>query len=153
MRFRIDGRIYEAAALDQLMLKDILLFERDAAALGRPMKWGQIEAWAKELDVYYETIANPRSTKAAKDEAERAAKDHEGAMWVIAMTIWASRRVAGETLTFEQATEFPMHQLEWLPDPQDRKVAANPTKARPATRKASGRAASKRPAAKARARS
>jgi hypothetical protein len=150
MRFKLGDTVYTAAEADLLSLKDILQFEQEAADLGRPLKWGQIEAWSQELTGFYQVIANTKSSAADRKQAEQATKDHEGALWVIAMTIWASRRVAGEAVTFEQAVDFPMRDLTWLPETQDRKVATNPTKARTGARKASGRAA-KRPAAARRA--
>jgi hypothetical protein len=144
MRFQLGDKIYTAAEIDLLTVKDVLVFEKEAADLGRPMKWGQIEAWALELNGYYQTIADEKVSPAQRAEAERAVKDHEGVLWVIAMTIWASRRLAGEAVTFDQAIDFPMRDLRWLPSTQDRKAATNPTKARPRTTKASGRAAKPR---------
>lgn len=122
MRFSIAGKVYSAADLDQIRLADILLFEEQTRDFGRALSWGQVNAWAAEIDAL-ET-----------DEQKHA---HPGGLWLMAVTIWASRRLAGEPVTFEQAVNFPMAQLVPLPDPADHPAPANPTRARTAARKAS----------------
>lgn len=126
MKLAIDGKVYDAADLDQLSLRDILMFEKESADMGRPMSWADIGVISTRID-------------ALKTKAEKEADP--GIVWMTAVTIWASRRLAGENITFEQAVDFPMRSLTFLPEPQDRKAAGNPTKARPG----SGRAANRRP--------
>ena len=138
MRFKIGSRMYNGASLDRLTLKDILLLEQSTQDLGRPLKWSEIERWTSELDELSKQAAFGK-TPAECDAAMRARTDHPGNIWVMAMVIWASRRLAGEQVSFEDAIDFPMGDLEFLPDTKDH-LPAGPTKARPRPRKASGRA-------------
>jgi hypothetical protein len=149
MQFRIKDVTYNGAALDQLSLKDILLLEKGTAELGRPLKWGEIEQWTTELDRLVAIQADETRTALVREKAAKEHQDHPGAMWVMALVIWASRRLAGESISFEEAISFPVRDLQWVAEPANRasRRAANPTKARPATPKGSGRAASQRPAA------
>jgi len=124
MKFKIENRVYNAASIDELSLKDILQLESETTALGRPLRMNDFKVMSEEID-------------ALKTDAEKQA--HPDAPWVLAVTIWASRREQGETMTFGDAIDFPLKQLTFLPEPQDHKVKANPTKARP--RKGSSRAA------------
>lgn len=131
MRFRIDpaSTVYRLADLEDLSLRDHLVLEQQTADLGRRLDLPTIDAMN-------------RSLIDCKDDAER--RVHPDGPWVLAVCIWAARRKAGEDVTFEQAIDFPMKKLEYLPDPEDRKPA-DPTRAR--SRQGSARAA-KRPAAK-----
>ncbi|MGX7679074.1 hypothetical protein ACSMXN_09250 [Jatrophihabitans sp. DSM 45814] len=143
MKFMIGDRLYNDAALDQLSLKDILILEMETEKLGRPLKFAQVQGWAEEFNRLADRMADKRATAAVRAEAEKSLTEHEGALWVTAITIWASRKIAGEEITFGAAIDFPMGSLRILPEPEDRKAPADPTRARPG----SGRAA-KRPAGK-----
>ena len=125
MKFKIGTKIYDAADIDPT-LKDILLLEKECADMGRPVKWGQFQGWQDEL----------RALAAKGDED--AVQNHPEILWLMALTIWASRKAAGESVTFGEAIDFRMDDFDWLPEPEDHKKP-NPTKARPA-RKGSGRA-------------
>lgn len=104
-RFKIGEKIYNTAALDELSLLDIVMFDTQAKALGADFRWSDLEAAALELDGLSEA------------EAER----HPRKLLVIAVTIWAARRLAGEAISFEQAIDFPANQLQMIADPGDRK--------------------------------
>jgi hypothetical protein len=127
MKFTIEGRVYNAADLDLVSLKDILLLAQQTRDLGRPLTWGELGAMSQALD-------------GLASDAER--ERHPDAPWILAVTIWATRRIAGEDLSFGDAIDFPMRELKFLPEPQDRKAPVNPTKARTG----SVRAAKSRPA-------
>jgi len=115
MKFKIGPTVYDAAELDMLSLVDILKFEKETADLGNPMRWSDIERIQVELE-------------ALKTDKERMA--HADFIWLTAVTIWASRRLAGEKATFEEAISFPMRDLKQIEEPQDKKAAEGPTKAR-----------------------
>lgn len=117
MRFKIDGRLYEAASVDRLSLAQILRLESETAALGRPMKWSQLRQMVDEISTL--------------QEGEFDA--HDDAPWVVALTIWASRLNAGENLSFAEAIDFPLADLEYLPDPQDHQAPAGKASARKGT--------------------
>jgi hypothetical protein len=127
MKFRIGQVTYDLGALDLLSLKDILLMEKETTELGKTLRWSEVQRMAKEVDAL---------------DTDEQRRDHPDAVWVTAITIWASRRIAGEEQPFGDAIDFPMRDLTWIPEPQDRKKPEHPTKARPV----SGRAR-KRPAA------
>lgn len=112
MRFTISGKVYEASSVDRISLANILKLEREAAELGRPLKWSQ-----------FKNMVNEASALSAEE-----LDDYDETPWIIALTIWASRLNAGENVTFAQAVDFPLADLQWIPDPQDHKEPANPTK-------------------------
>lgn len=129
MRFKLGSTVYALADLDRVSLRDILVLERETVEFGHPLRWTDVQAMSEALD-------------ALETEKERA--EHPDALWITAVTIWASRRIAGEDVTFDQAVDFPMRDLVFLPDPGDHKEAANPSKPerKSPTRKGSARAGS-----------
>lgn len=133
MKFKLGDRTYDVATTDALTLKMALELEKETTDFGHTIRFGDIEAMTEELD-------------ACKTEDER--RKHPLTMWVLAVTIWSARRLAGDTVTFDQAVDIPFNQITFLPDPSDHPRPANPTKGRP--RKGSGpaakRAASRVPA-------
>lgn len=132
MRFKIGDTTYNAATLDRISLSNILLLEKETTEYGRPMKWSEIRAIGDVI----ETLT------------EKEFESHDEAPWFIALTVWASRLDAGERITFAEAIDFPLGDLELIPEPQDHKRPANPTRARPASGRAGARAAKKAPVRK-----
>lgn len=118
MKIKIGDQIYDAAALDELSLKTLLQLQRETADFGHPLNAADIQRISVEL-------------AALPDDQARA--QHPDALWLTAVTIWAARKLAGEQVTFEDAIDFPLSSLTYLPDPQDR---VGPQKPRP--RKGSG---------------
>lgn len=128
MRFKIRETTYNAASLYSLSLRQILQLEMETKDFGRELHLADIQALTDELDA----ISDPKKRGASP-----------AATWVLAVTIWATRNLAGEKITFEQAVDFPMDQLTILPEPEDHRQG-NPTKGRP--RKGSGPAVKRAPA-------
>lgn len=114
MRFKIGGTIYDAESIDRLTLKDILTLEKETTELGHPMLWSDVQRISEEI---------------ADLKTERERSEHPAAIWMFAITIWASRHLAGESLTFGEAIDFPLADLDWLPEPADRQKPKRPTKA------------------------
>lgn len=119
-RFKIGSRVYTSSALDQVTLRDLTLFDDQARDMGWSKKWSDVERIATEID------------EMSEDEAEK----HPDRFVMIAVTIWVSRRVAGEQVTLDQALDFPLSKLDFLPDSEDRKPgkakgAKKPHKATP----------------------
>lgn len=110
MRFRIADAEYDAATIEDITLRDTLVFERQMADLGRPMSWPDM----MRMIVRLAAIPDP-STRGEDPDA----------MWSLAVTIWASKRLAGEDVTVAEATDFRLSDLVFLPDP----VTESPTKA------------------------
>lgn len=112
MRFQIGETIYTSALLDEVSLKDLLAFNREADEAGLSLTYADIENLAVEV---------------AALKPEEAAK-HPQKLVLIAVTIWASRRAAGEKISFGDAIDVPLSKIKWLPVTQDR---VGPTKPKP----------------------
>ena len=104
-RFKLRGKVYSTAALDELPLKALVLFDDQAAEIGMSRRWSDVETAAAEIS----------AAKSADAEF------HPSRYLVIAVTIWASRLTSGEPLTFGEAIDFPLKDIEFLPEPEDRK--------------------------------
>ena len=108
-RFVIDGKTYTTTALDEVPLKDLIRFNTEAGDMGLKERWNSVQSAAVEMD--------------AMTTAE--AENHPDSLLVMAVTIWVSRRLAGEDLAFGDAIDVPMNRIKFLADPGDRK---GPTK-------------------------
>ncbi len=126
MKLSIAGVVYDAADLDLVTVKDMLMLEVETTAMGRPFNWNEVEQISARIE------ALPKGQQ----------DSDPGLIWLTAVTIWASRRAKGEDVTFSQAVDFPMRDLVIIPDPEDRKAPVNPTKA---AAKGSGVAGRRRP--------
>lgn len=105
MRFKLGDKTYETAGLDEVSLRDLVLFNTQAAEIGLASRWSDVEAAAEEFDSLTE------------EEVRR----HPDNMLVMAVTIWITRRAAGEDLSFGDAIDIPISKIEILPDPGDHK--------------------------------
>lgn len=104
-RFKIGSKVYTSAALDEVSLRDLVLFDNQSADMGWSKRWSDIERIATEWDAL--------SVEEAETYPEK--------MTMIAVTIWVSRRVAGEDVTLDQALDIPLNSLDFLPEPEDKK--------------------------------
>jgi hypothetical protein len=123
MRFKIGEKTYETTSTDQVSLRDLVLFNTQAAELGIPERWGDVEAAMREMDDLDKVQANR----------------HPAKFLVMAVTVWAARRAVGEDLTFSEAIDVPVSQINIVPDPQDHKPGKAKGGQKP--RKGSARAA------------
>lgn len=127
MRIKIGDKTYTAAALDRISLRNLIRLEAETIELGRPMRWSELRALADRL------------SDLPADEIEL----DDDFPWFLGMLIWAARLEDGEQITFSDAVDFPMGDLDIVPDPGDEVSEPRPPKARPAD---SGRAVARRPA-------
>lgn len=97
MRFKIEDKVYESVGIDEISLADMMTFNRDAEPLG--FSWADVE-------------------RIASDEAEPQGNEK---FIIMAVTIWLARRNAGEALSFADATEVKMTDIDILPEPGDHK--------------------------------
>jgi hypothetical protein len=104
-RFKLQGRTYNTAALDEISLKDLLVFNSQAEDMGLRRNWADVERVSEEL--------------AQLDPVK--ADQHPERFLVISTTIWAARRIAGDVVTLDEAVSFPLREIEFLPEPGDRK--------------------------------
>jgi len=125
VHFKIGDRTYTPAALDRISLRNLIKLEAETVELGRPLRWGELRAMADRVS------SLPEEDVETDDDFP----------WFLGMLIWAARLEAGEIVTFSQAVDFPMGDLEMIPDEGDDDVMPSPRKARPG----SGRAAARRP--------
>lgn len=109
-RFKIGKKVYSTAALDEISLKDLMLFNTQAADMGLTERWSDVERISQEM--------------ANMTEAE--AETHPGKMLMVGVTVWAARRIAGEQVTFDEAVSIPVGSIVFLPATEDRKPG--PTK-------------------------
>ncbi len=109
MKFRVADTTYDGTAVSRLTLRQLLILEQETATLGRRITVGDVQCMSAAL------------SECATD-AERSA--HPDMMWLVAVTVWAGRVAAGETLTFGEAIDVPMADVEFLPE----EVAVNPTR-------------------------
>lgn len=100
-RFKSGGRIYEMASIDEITPRDLITFPRDAAEVrGTSLRWSDVERFATEID----------------DLPDEQKEDHPEFAFMMAVTIWASRRAAGDKVTFGACLDDP---IEMLPDTED----------------------------------
>lgn len=111
-RFKIGDKTYTTSAIDEISLRDLLLFESQAADIGLTVKWADVERKAMEMG----------------ELDPKAAEQHPDALLVTAVTIWASRRIAGDQVTFGEAIDIKIKDLVFLPPTEDHRP--NPTKPR-----------------------
>jgi hypothetical protein len=115
MKFKLGDTIYDGSAFEDLSLRALLDLEKETTQFGRTLRMHDIEAMSEALQ------------GCATDE-ERAA--HPDGPWMMAVTIWAARRAAGDGTTFADAIDFPLKELQFIPDPADHKKSSNPTRPR-----------------------
>jgi hypothetical protein len=121
-RFVLEGRTYTTASLDEITLLDVLAFGPSAEAVGLNVTWVEVEELAQLM-------------AAAEPDVEFPTQD---LLLVTAATIWASRRAAGDRVTFGEAIDVPMSEIRFLPPTKDNRP--DPSKARKSSkaRKGSG---------------
>lgn len=105
-RFSIGSKVYDVKDVEDLSLWLLLELQSETADTARPLDVATVQQMAATID------------KLPDDDAR---KTHPDAPWLLGVTIWASRRMAGEEVTFREAIDFPMRQLTFLPAPADRK--------------------------------
>lgn len=116
-RFRLRGKTYTVPGFDEVNIKDIIQFDQQAASMGLTARWKDIVELSQKSE--------------GMTEVEAAGDPLSYVMLVV--TIWTSRRSAGETCTFEEASEMTLSEVEWIPAPKDRqpKKATKKSASRP----------------------
>lgn len=113
-RFTIDGKVYTLGAVDDISLKDLVLFNTQAADMGLTERWNDVERVATEINAL----------------TPEQAESHPDKLLMTAVTIWVARRLAGDDLSFGDAIDLPLSKVKWIADPGDKKAKTNPTKPR-----------------------
>lgn len=95
VRFKINGKTYDTGSVDQISLRDVVLFNRQSADMGLGVTWADVERISTEM-------------------AELTDKDapHPESLVMFGVTVWAARRIAGDDVTLEEALDVPMASIE-----------------------------------------
>ena len=121
MKLRIEGKTYDLASVeDDLTLRDVLALEVATEEVGRRWTIPQVVAAARRIG------------DLPKDEREL----DPDTLWVFAITVWASRRNAGDPVSFGDVLDIRMGDIDVIADPKDH-TPKDPR--RPRSGKASGR--------------
>src|SRR5207248_3298287 len=126
--FSIGSKVYDIKDIEDLSLWLLLELQSETADTARPLNVAEVQQMSKPMD----SLPN-----------DDARKTHPDAPWLLGVTIWASRRMAGEDVTFREAIDFPMRQLTFLPAPADRKKPDPTTRPRQASAGAARKRAAK----------
>lgn len=133
-RFKVSGKVYRLDSLDEVSLRDVMLFNAQSEDMGLHRAWSDVE----RLGEVFATLS----------EAE--AEAHPEKHLLIVASIWAAKRVNGEDTTLDDMLKGLRiyKDLEFLPDTTDRAPGkAKGAKRSPAKRKPSGSRAAAAPAA------
>jgi len=123
MKFVIDGKEYEAGALDRVTGVD---------ALALPKETGMgLQTLARRLDemqrLGYDEAGN---VVVVEDEAGRdgsAVMDSEPHLRALLAFVWVSRRLGGErSLSFAESCNFPFMTLDIIADEEEEATAVEP---------------------------
>lgn len=98
MKFVISGKEYSAEAVANVSMNDLRLMRKETG-----LTIGQ-----------YQELLNVLSTKDSMNDIF----EDEGALLAFSVTIWLSRRAAGEKVTLEEACDFPLTDFGVVPDEQ-----------------------------------
>lgn len=106
MKVRIEDRIYDMAGLDSAHLSDLIALKRETGLGVVAIQEGLAGLGADNLT--------------------------DDALVALGCIVWLTRRRAGERLTLEQACEFSLSDLEFMPDESDEPgQAPDPTQSAP----------------------
>ena len=127
MLIKIQGTTYPVKSAAELSLLDLLTLERETRDLGRPLTMSVIAGM--------ENSVQAAIREADGSEAKRKARtEHPESAWLLAVTLWASRKAAGDHVTFEEAISFPLSALEFVAEAGDADDAdVDPPQPRPAS--------------------
>lgn len=108
MRLKINGKLYPSLELDAVSLRDILRFEGEVRDFRADAGW----AWPDVLGTSQDFA------DLTDDEVSR----HPKWPWFLASMIWASRRLAGEEVTFDEALgDLDSSGVDFVEEPGDHK--------------------------------
>ena len=121
----IGDKHYPSVSIDQLSLAHVLTLQRELAItnVSSAKTFADVQGLIRDFS--------------ALPAAERA--NHPEAVFLSAVTIWATRVSAGESLTLLEAVDVPASSVRWVAEPHDRQVPAGkaPPRAAGANRRTS----------------
>lgn len=113
----IDGKRYPAATIGDLSLRHTLELQRELITtnISTAKTWMDVQALLEEF------TATPEDKRA----------EHPEALFLSALTIWATRAAAGEQLSLLDAVDIPPSSVQWVKEPTDHEEPEGKAQARP----------------------
>lgn len=107
----IDGKKYPAATISDLSLRHTLELQRELATenISRAKTWPEVRELVAEF-------------AALPDDAARS--NHPESLFLMAVTIWATRVTAGDNVTLLEAVDVPAASVKWVAEPTDQQEPA-----------------------------
>ena len=101
----IDGKTYPAVTIGDLSLRHTLELQRELVTtnISSARTWVDVQALLQEFT--------------ALPDDQRAT--HPEALFLSALTIWATRVSAGEQLSLLEAVDIPASSVQWVKEPTD----------------------------------
>ena len=115
----IDGKTYPAVTIGDLSLRHTLELQRELITtnISSAKTWVDVQALLQEF------TALPEDRRAT----------HPEALFLGALTIWATRVSAGEQLSLLEAVDIPTSSVQWVKEPPDREEPEGKAPAQPKT--------------------
>lgn len=107
LRFKIGDVTYNTSSIEDISLRDVMVFNRQAADMGLDLTWVDVERIAQEIQ---DAVEEAKSQGKSPQEAAT----HPDALLMFGVTVWISRRMAGESVTLDQATDVPLTSIELI---------------------------------------
>lgn len=108
MLMEIGGKRYPLTNIEDLTLKQSMLLQREMNAHPEMTSIRSLRELREVLADYAELIP----------EAQEA---HPESVFLLAVTVWATRIAAGEDLSLLDAVDVPISQIHWIVEPGDKK--------------------------------
>ena len=101
----IDGKKYPAATIGDLSLRHTLELQRELVTtnISTAKTWVDVQALLQEFT----------------DTPEDKRAEHPEALFLSALTMWATRVTAGEQLSLLEAVDIPASSVQWVKEPTD----------------------------------
>lgn len=115
----IDGKTYPAVTIGDLSLRHTLELQRELVTtnISSAKTWVDVQALLQEFT--------------SLPDDQRAT--HPEALFLSALTIWATRVSAGEQLSLLEAVDIPTSSVQWVKEPTDREGTEGKAPAQPKT--------------------
>lgn len=124
-------KLYPVKVVEELSLLDLLTLERESEATGRKLTLTELDRMEESIAAAQREAIRGLDAKAAAIARHRAGEEHPDAIWLFAVMLWASRRGAGDVVTFDEAISTPLNEVDVISEAGDR--GADPTRRRRAS--------------------
>lgn len=132
----IKGKKYPLKTIEAVDLIDLLDLQAETKAMGRELTLAAIQDMERDIQKIKHKDPDTQGDLRGR---------HPDALWLMGLTLWSTRRCAGEDITFREAMKTSRADITYVAEADDPKMAADPRSARPG----SGRATKRAPKARA----